>query len=274
MKKNRQPRRVRPYALAALIFLFLVLQTAVLQTAALQTAYAGAGRERYAVAERAVDGDTIKLRGGERVRYLGMDSPEKGEPFYEDAKTRNAGLITGKKVKLIVCVEEPRDKYGRTLAWVYTNESLLVNAVLLREGLAKLMIIPPCGLEKEKEFTRIEKEAQAEHRGIWGLKGGNGRGNGPVIPAQDAMRHMGEAVSVKGRVKDVHRAKKTIYINFGSRMDGFTAVIFKGSFEAFSSVGMDPMDLIGRVVTVKGVVRRYEDRAEIIVKLPTQIEIN
>lgn len=250
--------------MAALIFLLLT------------AAYAGAGswRERYAVAERAVDGDTIKLRGGERVRYLGMDSPENGEPFHEEAKKRNAGLISGKKVKLVVCAEEPQDKYGRTLAWVYTGDSLLVNAALLREGLAKLMIIPPCGLEKEKEFIRIEKEAQAGHRGIWGLKGGNGSGGGPLIPAHDAMKHVGEAVSVKGRVKEVHRSRKIIFINFSSRRDGFAAVIFKGSFDAFSSAGMDPLDLMGRVVTVKGVVRKYGDRAEIIVKLPTQIEIN
>ncbi|MBI5887723.1 MAG: thermonuclease family protein [Deltaproteobacteria bacterium] len=234
----------------------------------------GSGRERYAVAGSAVDGDTIKLRGGEKVRYLGIDSPEKGEPFYEEAKRRNSGLVKGKKVRLVVCGEEPRDKYGRTLAWVYTGESLLINSALLREGLGKLMIIPPCGLEKEKEFRQIEKEAHAERRGIWGLKGGNGSGGGVVIPAQDAAGRIGEAVSVKGRVKYVHRAKKAIYINFGNRRDGFTAVIFKSSFDAFSLAGLNPADLTGRVVTVKGVVRKYGDRAEIIVKLPTQIEIN
>jgi len=266
VRKDRPVSRRRSCVPAALIFLLLTLQ------AAYAGAGAGSGRERYAVAERAVDGDTIKLRGGERVRYLGMDSPEKGEPFYEEAKTRNAALINGKMVKLVVCAGEPRDKYGRTLAWVYTGDALLVNAALLREGLGKLMIIPPCGLEKEKEFRRIEKEAQTGHRGIWGAKG-NG-GGGPLIPAQEAIKHIGEAVSVKGRVKDVHRSRKTIFVNFGSRRDGFAAVIFKGSFDAFSSMGLDPMDLIGRVVTVKGVVRKYRDRAEIVVKLPTQIEIN
>lgn len=267
-------RRRRLCGMAVLLFLLLTMQAARVNAGPGAGIGPGSGREGYTVAESAVDGDTIKLRDGEKVRYLGIDSPEKGEPFYEEAKRRNAGFVEGKNVKLIVCDEEPRDRYGRTLAWVYTDESLLVNSVLLREGLGKLMIIPPCGLEKEKELRRIEKEAQAARRGIWGLKSGNVSNGRVVIPAQDAMWHIGEAVSVKGRVKYVLRAKETIYVNFGSRRDGFTAVIFKSSFDAFSLAGLNPMDLTGRVVTVKGVVRKYGNRAEIIVKLPTQIEIN
>ncbi len=240
-------------------------------------ASAGLARERYAVAERAVDGDTIKLRGGERVRYLGMDSPEKGEPFYDEAKKRNSELVRGKKIRLVVCSEEPRDKYGRTLAWVYAGGES-VNAALLREGLGKSMIIPPCGLEKEKELRRIEKEAQEGHRGIWGLKGTKGRpeagDEGKVVSAQDAFKHIGEAASVRGRVKDVHRGRNIIFINFGSRPQGFTAVIFKSSFNAFASAGLNPMSLRGKAVTVKGVVRKYGKRAEIIVKLPTQLDVD
>ncbi len=116
--------------------------------------------------EYVYDGDTIKLSGGLIVRYIGIDTPEKGQAFYERARRRNAQLVGGKRVRVIVCRDEPRDKYGRTLGWVWVDGQL-VNEVLLGEGLAKSLIIPPCGLERATELKKLESEAREAGVGIW-----------------------------------------------------------------------------------------------------------
>ncbi|MBI5560113.1 MAG: thermonuclease family protein [Deltaproteobacteria bacterium] len=123
----------------------------------------------YPAVKWVLDGDTIIVEGGERVRYAGIDTPEEGEPFYKEAKKRNIGLVRGGRVMLEVCGEKPRDKYGRLLAWVYAD-GVDVSEVLLKEGLARVLPIPPCGLKKLKEYKSFQKEAVSQGRGIWGLK--------------------------------------------------------------------------------------------------------
>lgn len=115
---------------------------------------------------RVIDGDTVELTSGERVRYVGIDTPERGEPFYIEAKQRNMSLTLGLNVRLVICVGEPRDKYGRLLGWVRSG-GVDVAAVLLREGLARVMVIPPCGLKKRDEFKGYETRARQRGLGIW-----------------------------------------------------------------------------------------------------------
>lgn len=116
-----------------------------------------------------IDGDTIVLEGGRKARYVGIDTPEKDEPFYSEARKRNASLVKGRKVTLVVCGQEPRDKYGRLLVFVY-SDGVFVNRVLLEEGLAKRMIIPPCGLPVAREFKEVERRARDRGLGVWGRK--------------------------------------------------------------------------------------------------------
>jgi len=228
----------------------------------------------YLLVKRVIDGDTIVVEGGEHVRYLGIDAPEVGEPFYEEAKKRNASLVSGKRVRLVICGKEQRDKYGRLLAWVY-SDGALVNRTLLSEGLARLFIIPPCGLEKAKDFERAEKEAIGKKTGLWGAGiSRNDRAVATVSPSEAGL-HAGEYVKVRGRVVRVHKAKNAIFMDFSdARGDGFTAVIFKRSFSEFKSAGVDPLKYRGRLVTVSGKVSMYRGRPEIVVKLPYQISID
>ena len=116
--------------------------------------------------EYVYDGDTIKLSGGLIVRYIGIDTPEKGTEFYNRARRRNIDLVGGKRVRVVVCRDEPSDKYGRTLGWVWVGEQL-VNEMLLKEGFARSLIIPPCGLERATELKRLESVAKKAGVGIW-----------------------------------------------------------------------------------------------------------
>jgi micrococcal nuclease len=123
---------------------------------------------------RVVDGDTITVLvagRAERVRYIGMDTPEtrhpvKGEePGGREAAAANRALVLGKTVRLELDVRE-RDRYQRLLAYVYVGE-LMVNAEMVRRGCAHAVTLPPNVAHAER-LVRLEREARQTRRGLWG----------------------------------------------------------------------------------------------------------
>lgn len=221
-----------------------------------------------------IDGDTAVLDSGEKVRYLGIDTPEQGEPFYDEAKARNKAIAEGRPVRLEVCKESPYDKYGRLLAYVYVDGKD-ISATLLREGLARQLVIPPCGLSRAAELKGAVSSAIANGIGVWSAAGRAGAGGVKVVdisPGQ-ALEYIGAAAMVTGKVFNVHRTKKAAFINFGPDWhSAFTAVIFADNLGAFKAAGIDIMRYKGRDVSVTGTIRLYGERAEIIVSRPSQIK--
>ena len=127
-----------------------------------------------AVVERAVDGDTVLLVGGERIRYIGVDTPELHHPrkpvqwYAREAKEFNQRLVEGKKVRLEYDVQR-KDRYRRTLAYVFLEDGTFVNEELLREGYARLLTIPP-DVKHVGQFVKAQQEAREAGRGLWGKK--------------------------------------------------------------------------------------------------------
>ena len=121
--------------------------------------------------QRAVDGDTVVLSTGERIRYIGVDTPELHhprkpvQPYAREAKEFNRKLVEGKKVRLEFDVQR-RDRYGRLLAYVFLEDSTFVNAELLRQGYAQLLTIPP-NVKHTDLFVTLQKEAREARRGLW-----------------------------------------------------------------------------------------------------------
>ncbi len=116
------------------------------------------------------DGDTVKLSNGEKVRYIGIDTPEMNynnppaEYFAQEAKEYNAKLVLGKKVKLEFDVVK-RDKYGRLLAYVYIDGKH-ISQDMIERGFAKVLMIPP-NLKFADYFLTLQNLAKEEKRGIW-----------------------------------------------------------------------------------------------------------
>jgi len=82
--------------------------------------FTGLYSEREAVVARVIGGDTIELKGGKRVRLLGIDATEKGQYYHDEAANRLKQLVEGKKVVLEKDVTD-RDRYGRLLRYVYVD---------------------------------------------------------------------------------------------------------------------------------------------------------
>ena len=145
-----------------------------LASAALAACEGGGGDSRCGVPEaqvaRVIDGDTIELAGGERVRYLMVNTPEttggKNECYGANAVTFNTDLVLGKTVELRHDVE-CRDAFDRTLAYVAVNGQE-VNTLMVERGYACVLHISPNGDDRAGEFDALEDAARLARRGLWG----------------------------------------------------------------------------------------------------------
>lgn len=125
------------------------------------------GSSTGVLVEKVIDGDTIVLVGGERVRYVGLDSPELspvGEPFGAEATRFNRALVEGRRVRLERDVSD-RDRFDRLLRYVYVD-GILVNAELIREGYAEAKEYRP-DTKYQRCFQALQEEARAGGRGMW-----------------------------------------------------------------------------------------------------------
>ncbi|MFA5062694.1 MAG: thermonuclease family protein [Candidatus Omnitrophota bacterium] len=133
---------------------------------------------------RAVDGDTLVLETGEKVRLIGIDTPEMhvSKKLYRDAQrskqdvaaiqklgersfkfTKN--LVEGKRVSLEFDVNK-YDKYDRLLAYVFLKDGTFVNAKIVEEGYASLMTYPP-NVKYADLFSKLYRQARQNQRGLW-----------------------------------------------------------------------------------------------------------
>lgn len=133
---------------------------------------------------RAVDGDTLLLESGERVRLIGIDTPEMHESskLYRDAQrsgedvttiqklgrqsyefTKN--LVEGKQVSLEFDVEK-YDRYKRLLAYLYLKDGTFVNAKIVEAGYASPLTYPP-NVKYADLFLKLYREARENRRGLW-----------------------------------------------------------------------------------------------------------
>jgi len=214
-----------------------------------------------------IDGDTIVLDNGETVRYVGMDTPEMNEPFYLEAKVRNVMLVQGRPVRVLVCGMEPRDRYGRVLAWV-TSGGTPVNETLLKEGLAKVLTIPPCGLVRANVFKALENEARDKKLGVWGAAA---RSVVREISPLEAHMHLGETVRLRGTVQAVMPWGRSWFMDFRSP-NGFRAVIIPKASDEFDMRGMNVLDYRGKEVEITGVIILRDGAPQMLIDSPSRIE--
>lgn len=143
------------YYLIIILFLFFYFQSE---------------KEGTYLVTRVIDGDTIELSNGEKVRYIGVDTPELHHPqkeveyYAREAYEANRRLVEGKRVRLELDVEE-RDRYGRILAYVYID-GLMVNEWLVANGYARVATFPP-NVKYAERFLQLEREARQAKIGLW-----------------------------------------------------------------------------------------------------------
>lgn len=131
-----------------------------------------------------IDGDTLKLENGEKVRLIGIDTPESKynaklkrdlKNTDKDASTLvNMGkmasrftnsLVSKKYVRLEFDVQK-RDRYNRLLAYAYLSDGRMLNAEIIKAGYAQMLTIPP-NVKYADLFLELQEDARENNRGLW-----------------------------------------------------------------------------------------------------------
>ena len=119
---------------------------------------------------RVVDGDTLLLDEDERIRLIGVDTPESVDPrrpvehFGKEAAAFTRRLAAGRRIRLNFD-HERQDRYGRTLAYVYLEDGTFLNAEIIRQGYGHAYTRFP--FRYSEEFRAYEREAREQRRGLW-----------------------------------------------------------------------------------------------------------
>lgn len=116
--------------------------------------------------KRVIDGDTVVLSDGRKLRLVGMNTPERNRPLYKEATEALKALVEGKELTLRFDVDRV-DQYRRSLGYLYSGD-LFVNGEIVRQGLAYCYTWKP-NVGHIDELVVLQREARAANRGLWAL---------------------------------------------------------------------------------------------------------
>lgn len=212
-----------------------------------------------------VDGDTVVLDDGRLVRLLGINAPELGrdgapdEPLAREARTRLNRLVQGQRVQLRF-EAQTEDHYGRLLAHVTLHDGTDVQALLLREGLAFLVAIPP-DVGAVERYARIEHTARAAGRGVWRLAYYRPVSADAVAGTATGFRR------VTGVVRHVGIGRDAVYLDLSRAL---ALVIPKSDWHYF---GGNASRFKGTRVEASGWLTRHDGRYQLRVGHPAVLRV-
>lgn len=131
--------------------------------------------DKYYPIKKFVDGDTFWVdddtEKGIKIRLIGVNTPETVHPrkpveyYGKEASNYVKETLKGKKVRLEFDIER-KDRYGRTLAYVFLRDGTFLNAELIENGFGQVMTVPP-NIKYSEKFIKLEREARRNNRGLW-----------------------------------------------------------------------------------------------------------
>lgn len=140
-------------------------------TTALPSPRSDEGQFQEVKVVKVIDGDTVEIETGERVRYIGIDTPETVDPrkpvqcYGKEASAKNKELVEGMVVRLEKDISNT-DRYGRLLRYVSVGDTL-INELLVQEGYAFASSYPP-DVKYQARLAAAEQAARSAARGLWG----------------------------------------------------------------------------------------------------------
>ena len=211
------------------------------------------------------DGDTVKLEDGRRIRLLNINAPEVeghqklGEKGGEQAKRQLEQWVKGKKVRLEYDAVR-RDKYHRTLAYLFTESGENINIRLVREGLAIANLHPP-NLKFAKQLLAAQQEAEKARRGIWGEP------EYQPIPIESLLKKKYHGWHRwLGKPRHIVEGRKYVKMKFS---DNISVVIPKANLSYFPLL----TDYLHHSVEVRGWPSRRKGKYSILVRHPSDLRI-
>ncbi len=210
--------------------------------------------------KRVIDGDTVVLEDGERVRLLGFDSEEEGEKCFEPATEYLKQILEGDGVELVHQGERNRDYYGRLLRYI-VQDGRNINKKMVKGGHG-VVVLGDESDEYIKKMIEAEKHAWKNKAGcLWDER--------EVKNVCDAENFIGEWRVFEGNIHEIYDFETGFFLNFGAEYPDncFSAVIWDEKvFERIELKEEAEIKLHGRVET-------YRERPQIVVDRESQIMI-
>ena len=226
------------------------------------------------VVSQVVDGDTLRLKDGRLVRFIGMNSTEIGrdgkpsEPLAEQARETLKNILGPQPTVGLRIGAERFDRYDRTLAHVYLSDGRNVEALLLSAGMAAFIVVPP-NVWNQECYQAAEREARKTEKGVWGSYY-------RPMPVDQIPRNSRGFRVISGTIERVGESKRSLRLNFPhrhgeSRYEGVAIRISRNDLGYFK--GWDPRDLEGKQVIVRGWMYPYKKQLVIRLRHPAALEI-
>lgn len=216
------------------------------------------------------DGDTIKVQfkngRSKRVRLIGVDAPEingSGEKAkFKGYMAKRFTFFNLYRAKIRLSYDwQYEDKYGRLLAYIWTEREGLFNKFILQEGFAFVYLHFPFRNDYRKEFIEAEREARRVEKGIWK------KGPYPSISLSEVKDYIGRIVSLVYICQGLKNQGKFLFLH--SSGDRFSALIPQENISIFPELE----SFKGKKLSVTGFLEEYKGQPQIFVFLPSQIQI-
>lgn len=223
--------------------------------------------DSYGIVATVIDGDTVILTDGRRVRLLGIDAPEiahhgqPGEPLGEKARKFLKFRVESRRVQLRYDLQY-EDPYNRLLAHLYLEDGQNLNALLIQEGLAYARFEWP-NLHYAAHYYEIEKRARNQVLGIWSLPSFR------IKPMDNLELLRNRFVRLRGRLERVEKDHRYVTLIF----DGKLRAGIKGSrLELFRNAGLELDKLTRRSIVLRGWLGQRRGAPYIELSHPFQLE--
>ena len=181
------------------------------------------------------DGDTVKLTDGRKLRFIGINTPEMGrqqqpaEPFAAKARQRVQQLLEPTQRLVLRYDTQRHDRYGRQLAHVYLADGRNLTRILLQEGLATALVVPP-NLWQFNCYARAEQTAYAQQQGLWSHP------HYQPLDVKELNRHTRGYRIISGKVTRVGKSKSSVWLNLDKQ---FALRIKREDLPYFGEINLD-----------------------------------
>ena len=214
-----------------------------------------------------IDGDTVVLQDGRKVRLIGIDTPELGyngapsQAFSQRAKAALRDELEHSAAITAIPGTQPTDRYGRRLMHLFRANGANIQAMLVRRGLATRLTIPP-NLRFLDCYANAESDARRHSRGIWSLHRFR-----PIAVHRLTGQERG-FYRIRGRIDRISESASSIWLNLGP---GFALRLVREDLAYFST--FDPRALTGQRVTASGMVYQRGAQMRMRIRHPANLEM-
>ena len=212
------------------------------------------------------DGDTVKLKDGRRLRFIGINTPETGhheqveQPFGGEATALLKNMLDKhNRTLLLQAGREHRDHYGRQLAHVFLEDGTNIAVRLLQKGLATTLVVPP-NTWGQRCYQHYEDLARIEGLGLWGLDSYKVKDSKLLAPNTRAFR------IIRGQVQEVRQSRHTTRVSLEGSL---VITISKKDLVNFEPGFLEGLE--GRQVETRGWIKPVQGGLQMRVKHPAAL---